>query len=289
MEKELSERAKKAKATKEANKLRAAEEFQHRRELDALNKALGLGGIKEDANSRLGYSFYPIDPTISFEVGEEVKIGNLKNCIVMEVHPSKLAYKVQTDSSFTWWNWTEIYKNDVVHQAIPFSRGKNILGRHLEQLNTVMHTLIHSVYHQGCIMDPWFQRDLVWNEEDKIMLLDSVFSGIDIGKFVFANRPYAVMKQENDYRRLVIIDGKQRLNTLIEFYEGRILYNGCSYKDLHPEDKYTFDQHRIVEIHLSERMYSEENMLNQFYYMNIAGRPVNSEHLKIIKSRMESQ
>lgn len=82
---------------------------------------------------------------------------------------------------------------------------------------------------------------MFWNQKDKELLLDSIFKNIDIGKFVLIH-----ISDEEWHKRGLgyeILDGKQRLNTLIEFYENRIAYNGKCFNDLSGMDKRTFTEH----------------------------------------------
>lgn len=73
-------------------------------------------------------------------------------------------------------------------------------------------------------MDPDYQRDYVWADKDKEYLLDSIFSKLDIGKFVLVEQDSKVwFETHNMYE---ILDGKQRLSTLVAFYENRIPYHG---------------------------------------------------------------
>ena len=68
-------------------------------------------------------------------------------------------------------------------------------------------------YHRGLIDNPDYQRGYVWTLEDKQKLIQSIFNRADIGKFVFI--------EDENYReyRLEVIDGKQRLRAILDYYE----------------------------------------------------------------------
>ena len=68
------------------------------------------------------------------------------------------------------------------------------------------------VYHSGVDFDVDYQCEHVWELTDKVVLIDSIFNNIDIGKFVFVWRDFGV--KEKLYE---IVDGKQRLLTIKEF------------------------------------------------------------------------
>lgn len=71
---------------------------------------------------------------------------------------------------------------------------------------------------------PPYQREYVWTDSDKEQLLDSIFMGSDIGKFTVR-----VLDDVEWFERQLsyeIIDGKQRLMTLLNFYLNRFPYKG---------------------------------------------------------------
>ena len=68
-------------------------------------------------------------------------------------------------------------------------------------------------------MNPEYQRDYVWSEEDKVDLIDSIMHHRDIGKFVFVENPFDHSKERggDSYE---VLDGKQRINAIIGFING---------------------------------------------------------------------
>ena len=76
-------------------------------------------------------------------------------------------------------------------------------------------------------------RGNVWDIEDKVKLIDSIFNNIDVGKFAFIKVPY-----KDNSPSYECLDGKQRVTALIEFYEGRFEYKGLKY--YHSNIKLTF-------------------------------------------------
>ncbi len=79
---------------------------------------------------------------------------------------------------------------------------------------------------------PKYQREFVWNNEKQSKFIESVLLGVPL-------TPFLVSEDEN--HRLEIIDGSQRIRTLIAFYENRLRLNkldkldmlkGAKYKDL---------------------------------------------------------
>ena len=50
---------------------------------------------------------------------------------------------------------------------------------------TIEGAIIHRANYFGIDFSPEYQRDYVWDLEDKVDLIDSIFNNIEIGKFVF--------------------------------------------------------------------------------------------------------
>ena len=63
------------------------------------------------------------------------------------------------------------------------------------------------------ILEPSFQREYVWNKPKKQQLIDSILLGIPIPTFYFS-----IDKNGN----LLVVDGKQRINSILEFLEGKL-------------------------------------------------------------------
>lgn len=68
---------------------------------------------------------------------------------------------------------------------------------------------------------PVYQRlGNIWNKQQKQLLIDSIFNGFDIPKLYFQYMPLSVAKNSNfSYG---VIDGKQRLEAILDFIEGRL-------------------------------------------------------------------
>ena len=88
-------------------------------------------------------------------------------------------------------------------------------------------------YHEGTVievyserheieLDPEYQRiSDVWTTEKRQLLIDSMLNGFDIPKIYF--HEFVPFKEKNSLRyRYAIIDGKQRLQTIWNFIDGRL-------------------------------------------------------------------
>jgi len=84
----------------------------------------------------------------------------------------------------------------------------------------------------------YYQRDLCWNLEHKQNLINSLYRGLDLGRVIIYERTYEEVERQLKKGNLEtcfydVIDGKQRLNTLIEWKNNKFPdSNGYYFKDL---------------------------------------------------------
>lgn len=132
-------------------------------------------------------------------------------------------------------------------------------------------------------LQPDYQRDKVWNKEDKQKLLDTVLRKWDIPKIYLH-----VIDEEN----FEVVDGQQRLTAVYDFYDNEIElseefsneYGGLTYEDLPDRVKDIFDDYEIDFV-LIERADNEE--LKELFARLQLGKPLNSgEKLNAIHGKL---
>ncbi len=131
------------------------------------------------------------------------------------------------------------------------------------------------------------QRDFVWTLLQKQELILSMLKGIEIPAMaVIQFKP----EKNTNVRIYQIIDGKQRLSTMLSFVQGEfaIEYNGVEYfyKDLDSWAQAAVGQHWIkadVGYEYYDRLISEDNKIKWFELINFAGTPQDIEHLNNLK------
>lgn len=110
-------------------------------------------------------------------------------------------------------------------------------------------------------MDPPYQRrGRLWSDTDKAYLIDSILNGYDVPKFYMADFTWGDSRLNKKKSAYAIIDGKQRLEAIFDFFDSKITLNedfvylnnpslplaGLSYKDLmknYPEVAEEFDNY----------------------------------------------
>ena len=223
-------------------------------------------------------------PTYSFDIGEEVVFGGFKKRIIKEKLFDGKAYVLECTNEkdevlyrvATWVSIRPMTCKDT-HFAV------NYTDTDLVYYPSTIDSLLAKYYDFGVDMCPDYQRDYVWTDEDKNYLLESVFLGLDIGKFVFVHN--SDKKWHETGFSYEILDGKQRLSTLLAFYENRLPYKGYYYNDLSAADRRAF---RNLHVTFAELTTDDRNtILKCFVKLNRGGRIMDKEHLHKVEEMIK--
>lgn len=236
--------------------------------------------------------WYP-EPTRTFEVGEEVIYGNHKHVTILQSFEGGKFYHVDLISVDNNYGrpfdvkstqlvfWINLFKKDSwTREGDVFTADDRL---NITYYNSSIESLLFQSY-QGLNFDPDYQRELVWDIEDKISLIDSIFNNIDIGKFSFIVINHT--KEGFDYNKdyfYEILDGKQRLSTIREFYEDRLVYRGRKYSELNIHDRFHFDQYPISRGEVKEPK-DRNDIYRYFLKLNTGGKPMPQEQIEKVKS-----
>ena len=178
-------------------------------------------------------------PSYRFTVGDKVQVGHLLNCVVDEILEDGHMYLIRSgpnSDNYSCCAWTNVRPLDD-DKDTQFAKRDSVLSRmHYSDRN--VYSLLNYHYLFGVDFNPDYQRGSVWDEEDREKLLDSIFAGREIGRFVFKQLPFIRANDDGNYYE--IVDGKQRMLTLLAFYENRFPYKGVFYNDLSVLDKNWF-------------------------------------------------
>jgi hypothetical protein len=226
------------------------------------------------------------EPTYKYNIGDKVEIGNLEDCIIDGIVDDSKFYildytKVDTnygnpirnEHSKGVWIWTSLRKPN--NNENSFVKNNDIKITYMQR--TISSLFIHA-YHFGFEFEPVYQRGLVWDLEDKVALIDSIFNNVDIGKFTFI-KPKSIMDKNE------VLDGKQGLTTLLEYYEDRFEYKGYKFSDLSIKDKNHITGY-TVSWGETENL-TEEQKLRYFIKLNTTGKPMDEKHIEKVKKMLE--
>jgi len=138
-------------------------------------------------------------------------------------------------------------------------------------------------------LNPDYQRGLVWDEENKTLLLNSIFNNIEIGKFSFIKLNYILPTFDWDKGIFYeILDGKQRLSVIKDFFEDKFIYKGYTFSQLSSKDRYKFLNTPIVICEFDEPE-NRKDIYEYFVKLNTTGKPIEKGHLEKILKMIEDK
>lgn len=249
-----------------------------------------LKGFRDHASIYQGYRKVDIPQSRRLTIGQSVEVGRLEECrvealgddgqIVVISHlplPDRDRKESQTSRKRVYgaWHWTEV---DVVGVPLLPARARDAHPLHFSQmqLSSLLSRLI-----TGNLQDsPDYQRGYVWTDEDRERFLDSVFAHRDLGKLAILRRKYP--------HRDEILDGKQRLLTLLAFYSSQLAHRGAYWHELAYQDRAIILSQlvSVAEVHETE---SRAYILETFLELNTAGVPQSAEHLEHVRKLLEEE
>lgn len=188
-------------------------------------------------------------------------------------------------------------------QFIPFQLSEILklgIGFNARDLTYVPNEIVNGVHVKEATDNPFlidnngnvnhYQRELVWNEEDKANLIDSIYNYSDIGKFVVVRRDYDYIKKMiklNHLNNLAfheLVDGKQRLNAIVDFMTDKFKdNNGRFYSEIdqvHKRRLWSYNKCTIAILEDATPIQIKRAFLN----VNNTGKPMTKEHIQFIKS-----
>jgi len=134
-------------------------------------------------------------------------------------------------------------------------------------------------------LDADYQRPYVWTADHRQALLRSIFNNQPIDSVSVVYNP----RTPNRYCE--VVDGKQRITSLVMYHNGEFSYtdhDGAQYyfEDLCKPDKIGFRQTRLTSNELmsfNEEPVSEKDKLEYFLQKNFGGVAQSDEHKKLVE------
>lgn len=145
---------------------------------------------------------------------------------------------------------------------------------------------------RGYLFIPEFQRQYVWNKTDASKFVESILLGLPI--------PNIFLYQEQYASKNIVIDGHQRIVTVVSFIKGNFIrgknegkqfniagtrgrWEGKSYKDLDEKTKFTFDNYvmRATVIQQLAPEGSDSSMYEIFERLNTGGKALNAMEVRM--------
>ena len=220
-------------------------------------------------------AFIP-NPTFTYEVGARVyPNGSAKvpSVIQESLYDGKLY--IIDNKPIEWQNihTLESREND---SLFPSKR-----PLHLNYANATIEALLAKVYLFGVDMNPSYQRGYVWSYSDKIAFIESVFMELELGRFIFRDISF----NDIDEPCTEIVDGKQRLQAILDFREGRLSYRGRYYRDMNTSDIRRFNNVTVSYCTLHEDI-TDKEVLEIFLRVNTHGVAMEESHLETVREQL---
>ena len=133
----------------------------------------------------------------------------------------------------------------------------------------------------------YYQRGYVWTLEQKQALVDSIYRGLEIGRIIVHHKSHgeqvdAYKKGFTDYATYDIVDGKQRLSTIISFCRGEFSDSqGNYFYELSDSAKRLFMNYRGMLWGKMENVTTKQ-ICDAFLNNAVSGTPISIEHVSFI-------
>jgi hypothetical protein len=132
-----------------------------------------------------------------------------------------------------------------------------------------------------------YQRPLVWDLHDKQLLIDSIYRGLEIGKFVIRLHEWksmdVIMKSGKHAYDSDCVDGKQRFNALIDFVTNKYQdSHGNFYDDLSIRAQRRFMGFSKFAFGTMGERATDADVLKTFLMVNFTGVQMSEDHIKFV-------
>lgn len=141
-----------------------------------------------------------------------------------------------------------------------------------------------------------YQRDYCWTPEDERSFIDSMYKGMNLGTIIWREHSYKWLEKETakgnkNVGFFDVIDGKQRIHTLVRFISDKFSdSNGMYWSDL---SKYarrkmmtSMKSAQLTILSLEEEA-DDETTLQAFLAVNFYGKAMSKEHVDFVRGLYE--
>lgn len=146
--------------------------------------------------------------------------------------------------------------------------------------------ILYSMNEGDFDLNPSYQRDYVWDQDNAQNLLFSIFNGFPIGAISIIEN-----KVSDSVAYIEVADGKQRCTTIYRFYKNEFPYidnegNEIYFKDMKVEDQRHFKNQVTLTVNSLSADISELDKYRYFYAINFAGIEIDDDHKSMIENKI---
>lgn len=220
-------------------------------------------------------------------IGQSVLIGALRNPRVAALHHEGQVVTIEYETvkkqhgeeipagrGYQTWHWMDLLPLRESQASLPLAKRREIVYS-----TSSLDHIVSRYFSNGMRADPRYQRGYVWTQDDRDRLIDSLFRGKDIGRFIFVRNPFP--------HRDDILDGKQRLDAMLGFFASAYPFQGVYWDELSKRDRYAIEGKSVQFAELDSEQVGEVVLLETFLDVNEAGVPQTKEHLAKVRHMYE--
>lgn len=228
-------------------------------------------------NHREVYICKPVKHYIIEDDGETL-IQVPSTYIVKSIHP---ANNKRASVAYYEIAWFDLFPYNAKLKSVGIPSTKYVLDSrkiHIEQI-IFMGTKADELNYT-----PEYQRGYVWDDADYDAFYESIFKGRPLGSLLFANHSWDKYKECGYHSE--VIDGKHRINAILDFYLDKRPFRGLFYSQLTGHDKHTFNQGKfnVFEYKTDDK----ETKIDLFLTFNEGGVSVSKDDIDRVKRMRES-
>lgn len=141
---------------------------------------------------------------------------------------------------------------------------------------------------------PYQRKGRLWSVQDKAFLIDSIINGFDIPKLYLADFQYGNSVLNEKRLPYAIIDGKQRLEAVFEFFENKLVLDsqfifredpalrlgGLSLRDLRSNHRHVADEFENFSFHIMSVVSDDERDVNELFVRLNRSKPLTGAEVR---------
>lgn len=213
-----------------------------------------------------------------FNVGDKVRFGRGQLVEVIGVDNDNYRIRLSNGREMT-------VVHERVHRDYP-SHSTNLATNRKLSLNyypSYFYEIYDDVMSGKLDLFPDYQRGIVWGDDERKELIESLLMNADIGKIVL------VYINDSTYfengKAWEVLDGVNRITTIVDYINNKFSVNGYYFDDLDRNDRQAIEGHTIGVAKIDElSMYDK---LKLFLLLNRGGKPVSEEHINKVREMLE--
>jgi len=133
-------------------------------------------------------------------------------------------------------------------------------------------------------IDPDFQRAHVWTEDKQIAYMEYLFKGGQMSNRLLFNYPHWMGRMQSTTDRMVLVDGKQRLEAMMKFKRNELPVFGHTFREW--DDAKIACRHVQLEIYIND-LAERKDVLKWYIDLNSGGVVHTDEEIQKVQKMLD--